>query len=134
MAAQLFPTAWHQKTTLLYHLGTGLLFKSRLDAPLTSESLTNYLGKARKCQEHTSKRRSSQNLKKLSRSSDRQPLCRLRRILTSEPGNFSASALTVIGFYNDLNQHFWWTDWWWYPLVICYIAIENGHRISEFSQ
>jgi hypothetical protein len=21
----------------------------------------------------------------------------------------------------------------WYPLVICYIAIENGHRNSEFS-
>jgi hypothetical protein len=32
--------------------------------------------------------------------------------------------------------HSWpgWTSWTtWYPLVICYIAIENGHRNSGVS-
>ena len=37
---------------------------------------------------------------------------------------------------NIQNLHSWpgWTSWTtWYPLVICYIAIENGHRNSGFS-
>jgi len=60
MAAQLFPTAWHQKTLPLCSTISEQVssFKSRLDAPLTSDSLTNYLGMARIGQEHPSKRRS----------------------------------------------------------------------------
>ena len=150
MAAQVFPTAaWHQKTlkkhqetlhdsttTLLCHLGTGFLFSQVAPWCPSNVWFIDKLPRDGQEMPGTPFFRRSKMVKKFSRrvaveshvfspprSSDRQPLCRLRRILTSEPGNLSASENWLSWDSIMISTYYWWTIHillWWFLLVSDY--------------